>query len=156
MALPKSIRHGPLRVVLPEGWFDASQVVAVGPEEDGFRSNLVASLEPAVPGETLEQYAARMLEGMRSATDFRLVSEKKAATFGANTGVLREYTFRMESLVLAQLQFYVLREQVAFTFTYTQRANRLAATRSVAEAMLASVTLDSTAELALRPTVFRA
>ncbi|RKG95113.1 DUF1795 domain-containing protein [Corallococcus sp. CA053C] len=155
MAIPRSIRHGPLRVVLPEGWFDASQIVAVGPEEDGFRSNLVVSLEPAVPGETLEQYAARMLEGVRSATDFRHVSQKKA-TFGANSGVLREYTFRMESLVLAQLQFYVLREQVGFTFTYTQLANRLAATRSEAESLLASVTLDSSAELALRPLLFRA
>ncbi|RKG68152.1 DcrB-related protein [Corallococcus terminator] len=155
MAPPRSIRHGPLRVALPDGWFDASQVVAVGPEEDGFRSNLVVSLEPAVPGESLGQFAARMLEGMRSAQDFRQVSETPA-TFGANSGVLREYTFRMESLLLAQLQFYVLREQVGFTFTYTQLASRLAATRSVAESLLASVTLDSTAELALRPTLLRA
>ena len=127
----------------------------MGPEEDGFRANLVVSLEPAVPGESLEEYAARMLEGVRSATDFRQVSQKKA-TFGANSGVLREYTFRMESLVLAQLQFHVLREQVGFTFTYTQLANRLAATRSEAESLLASVTLDATAELALRPLLFRA
>ncbi|MFP2902182.1 DcrB-related protein [Corallococcus sp. 4LFB] len=152
---PRSIRHGPLRVSLPDGWFDASQVVAVGPEEDGFRANLVVSLEPAVPGETLEQFAARMLEGVRGAEAFRQLSERKA-TFGANAGVLREYSFRMQGLALAQLQFHVLREQVAFTFTYTQRVHRLDATRAVAESLLASVTLDSTAELALRPTVFRA
>ncbi|RKH56436.1 DcrB-related protein [Corallococcus aberystwythensis] len=152
---PRSIRHGPLRVSLPDGWFDASQVVAVGPEEDGFRANLVASLEPAVPGESLEGFAARMLEGVRTAEAFHPVSERRA-TLGANTGVLREYTFRMHGLALAQLQFYVLREQVAFTFTYTQRAHRLDATRAEAQALLASVTLESMAELALRPTVFRA
>lgn len=151
---PRSIRHGPLRVSLPDGWFDASQVVAVGPEEDGFRANLVVSLEPAVPGESLERFAARMLEGVRTAEAFQQVSERKA-TFGANAGLLREYTFRMHSLPLAQLQFYVLREQVAFTFTYTQLAHRLDATRAVAESLLASVTLDSTVELALRPAVFR-
>ncbi len=83
------------------------------------------------------------------------MSERKA-TFGANAGLLREYTFRMQSLPLAQLQFYVLREEVAFTFTYTQLAHRLDATRADAEALLASVTLDPTAELALRPTFFRA
>ncbi|RYZ41919.1 MAG: DUF1795 domain-containing protein [Myxococcaceae bacterium] len=151
MLLPKYIRHGPLRIALPEGWFDASHIVAVGPEEDGFRANLVVSLEPAVPRETLEQFAARMLEGVRGAQDFRQVSQKKA-TFGANAGVLREYTFRMEALSLAQLQFYVLREQVGFTFTYTQRADRLATTRAEAESLLASVTLDSMADLSLRPT----
>lgn len=155
MAAPRTIRHGPLRVSLPDGWFDASQVVAVGPEEDGFRANLVVSLEPAVPGETLERFAARMLEGVRGAQDFLQLSERHA-TFGANSGVVREYTFQMHSLELAQLQFYVLRDTVAFTFTYTQRAHRLAATRAVAESLLASVTLDSTVELALRPTFFRA
>ncbi|RKG96605.1 DUF1795 domain-containing protein [Corallococcus praedator] len=155
MALPRFIRHGPLRVALPDGWFDASHIVAVGPEEDGFRANLVVSLEPTGPGETLEQFAARMLEGVRGAQAFHQVSQQKA-TLGANAGVLREYTFRMESLTLAQLQFYVLREQVGFTFTYTQLAERLATTRHEAEALLASVTLDSMAELALRPTHFRA
>ncbi|MFB1481108.1 DcrB-related protein [Corallococcus sp. RDP092CA] len=152
---PRSIRHGPLRVSLPAGWFDASQVVAVGPEEAGFRANLVVSLEPAVPGESLERFAARMLEGVRTAEAFHPVSERKA-TFGANPGLLREYTFRLRSLALAQLQFYVLREEVAFTFTYTQLAHRLEATRADAESLLASVTLEPTAELALRPAVFRA
>lgn len=155
MSSPKSIRHGPLRLTLPDGWFDASQVVAVGPEEDGFRSNLVVSLEPTAPGEDVQAFAARMLEGARAAPGFTLVDER-SATFGANTGVLREYTLTVQGHRLAQLQFHILKHAVGFTFTYTQRAGRLSATRAEAERFFATAQVDAPVELALRPMTFRA
>lgn len=155
MANPTSIRHGPLTIPLPEGWFDASQVVAMGPEEGGFRSSLVVSVEPARPEETVQQFAARMLPGVRKvAPGFTLVGEK-AANFGGKDGVLREYTFQVEGALVAQLQFYLVKSGVGLTFTYTQLAARLPATRAVAEKFFTASQVSGALEALLRPSTIR-
>ncbi|MBJ6765980.1 DcrB-related protein [Myxococcaceae bacterium JPH2] len=138
MSPTKSIRHGALTVSVPMGWDDRSQVIAVAPEVDGFRSSLVVSVEPVTSSETAAQLAARMLPNtQRVAPGFTLVNERDAL-FGGNKGVLREYTVLMQGQRVAQLQFYTVRDSVGFTFTYTQRADLLARTRSVAETAFAS------------------
>ncbi|MBM7116674.1 DcrB-related protein [Archangium primigenium] len=144
MSASHVIRHGALVLSLPPGWFDASQVVAVGPEDNGFRANVVVSVEPAQPGETLTQFAARSLVALRGTQDITLVDERQA-TFGAHQGMLREYTFTLRGVKLAQLGFTVVKEQVGYTFTYTQRPERLAETRGVAETFFASARLESAA-----------
>jgi hypothetical protein len=137
----RTMQYSGLQMSLPEGWSDATQIVATGPVEDGFRSSLAYSSEPLPPGETPAQYAARMLLVLsRGAERFQLVSERPA-TFGKLSGLLREYTHMARGVKLAQLQFYVLRDGVVHTFTYTQRAERLQASRPVAEKLLASVSL---------------
>lgn len=149
-----SIKHGPLTLSLPEGWFDASQVVAMGPEEGGFRTSMVVSLEPVHSGETVQQFAARMLPQVQKvAPGFSLVAEK-AATYGDKEGVLREHTFTVEGLRVAQLQFLLVKNGVGYTFTYTQRADRLARTRAVAEQLFASAKVG-TEPLALRKSNIR-
>ncbi|WP_272137432.1 hypothetical protein [Stigmatella ashevillensis] len=51
-------------------------------------------------------------------------------------------------------QFYTVKSWVGFTFTYTQRANRLAKTRGVAEEFFTSAQADAALEL-LRPSTIR-
>ncbi len=155
MANPTTIRHGPLTIPLPEGWFDASQVVAMGPEEAGFRSSLVVSVEPVRPGETVEQFSARMLPGVRKvAPGFILIAEQ-LASFGGKDGVLREYTFEVEGTVVAQLQFYLVKSGVGLTFTYTQLAARLKDSRAVAEKFFAGSQVAGAMEALLRPVPIR-
>ncbi|ATB33423.1 DcrB-related protein [Melittangium boletus] len=144
MSASNVIRHGPLVLSLPNGWFDASQVVAVGPEEEGFRANVVVSIEPANQGETVTRFAARALAGLRKSQDFVLGNEREA-TFGPHQGVLREYTFTLQGVRLAQLQFTVLKDQVGYTFTYTQRPEKMAKTRGVAEAFFAAAQVEAKA-----------
>ncbi|HLL02804.1 MAG TPA: DcrB-related protein [Myxococcaceae bacterium] len=135
------MQYGNLRISLPEGWSDATQVVATGPSEQGFRSSLAVSAEAARPRETVAEYAARILGVLSKATEqFELLAER-AATFGNISGFVREYTHLARGVKLAQIQFYVLRDGMAHTFTYTQRAERLQLSRHTAERLFASVNL---------------
>jgi len=151
MANPTTIRHGPLTIPLPEGWFDASQVVAMGPEEGGFRSSLVVSVEPVRPEETVEQFATRMLPGVRKVAPGFILLAEQLANFGGKDGVLREHTFEVEGTVVAQLQFYLVKSGVGLTFTYTQLAARLKDTRAVAEKFFTGSQVSGALEALLRP-----
>jgi hypothetical protein len=135
-----TMKYGNLEMSLPEGWSDATQIVAQGPVEEGFRSSLTYVAEPLKAGETPPQYAARMLGTLKTAEQFQMVSEKPA-NFGKVKGFLRETTHQARGMKLAQLHFYVLSGGVVHTFTFTQRAERLQATRQVAEKLFASVSL---------------
>jgi hypothetical protein len=137
----RTMQYGNLRITLPDGWTDATQIVATGPSDNGFRSSLAASCEPARPRETVTEYAQRVLPMLGKVTEqFQLVSERPA-TFGNVSGFVREYTHMARGAKLAQIHFYVLRDGVAHTFTYTQRAERISNSRYVAERLFASVNL---------------
>ncbi|SEN02018.1 hypothetical protein SAMN05444354_12873 [Stigmatella aurantiaca] len=137
----RTMQHGNLRMSLPEGWSDATQIVAVGPMEKGFRSSLAVSSEPAAPREGLGQHAARVLPMLRKVTEqFELVAEGPA-TFGTQNGFLREYRHVARGVKLSQLQFYVLSGGLVHTFTYTQLAERMTVSRATAERLFASVFL---------------
>ncbi|MCP3163549.1 DcrB-related protein [Myxococcus qinghaiensis] len=138
-----TIRHGDLTLPLPEGWADASQVVAMGPVEEGFRASVVVSTEPRQGQETAKDLATRALAQLqRSTQGFALVSEKPAK-FGGQQGLTREYTCLAGALKVAQLQFYCVKDKQAYTFTYTQRADRIAYTRAVAELFFGSVRIGA-------------
>lgn len=147
----RTMEYGNLRMSLPSGWSDATQIVAAGPAENGFRSSLAVSSEPARPRETLAQYVARVLPMLGRMTEqFQLVAERPA-TFGELNGFLREYTHVTRGVKLGQLQFYVMRDGVVHTFTYTQRAERMAISRFTAEKLFASVKLGPPAGAAGAP-----
>jgi hypothetical protein len=149
----RTMQHGNLRMSLPDGWSDATQIVAAGPVEDGFRSSLAYTSEPLRPRETPPQFAARMLAVLKGSTEqFQLVGER-TATFGLLAGFLREYTHVARGVKLAQLQFYVVREGVVHMFTFTQKAERMQASRPVAEKLFASATLGVPAASASAPNV---
>lgn len=140
-----TMQYGSLQMALPEGWSDATQIVASGPVEDGFRSTLGYRTEPVRPRELPMQFAARMLAQLKQTQEqFQLVSERPA-TFGTNGGFLRETTHVANGVKLAQLHFYVARGGVVHLFTFTQRAERLQATRAVAERMFASAHVSAPA-----------
>jgi hypothetical protein len=130
---------------LPEGWTDATQIVASGPVEDGYRSSLSYKVERVLPREMPAQFAARMLARLREMQEgFQLVSERPA-TFGTNGGFLRETVHVAHGMKLAQLHFYVARAGVVHVFTFTQKAERLQASRAVAERMFASADVSAPA-----------
>jgi hypothetical protein len=141
----RTMQYGSLQMSLPEGWSDATQIVASGPVENGFRSTLGYKAEPVLPREMPPQFAARMLSQLKEAQEqFQLVSERPA-TFGTNGGFLRETTHMANGVKLAQLHFYVARGGMVHIFTFTQRAERLQATRAVAERLFASANLAAPA-----------
>jgi hypothetical protein len=127
----------------------------MGPEEAGFRSSLVVSVEPMRPEETVVQFATRMLPGVRKVVPGFILLSEQLASFGGKDGVLREYTFEVEGTVVAQLQFYLVKSGVGFTFTYTQLAARLKDTREVAEQFFSGTQLSGTVEALLRPGTIR-
>ncbi|MFL5343240.1 MAG: DcrB-related protein [Hyalangium sp.] len=137
----RTMQYGNLQMSLPDGWSDATQIVAAGPVEDGFRSSLAYTSEQLRPRETPPQFAARMLASIKNSTEqFELVGER-TATFGTLAGFLREYTHVVRGVKLAQLQFYVVRPGVVHMFTFTQKAERMQASRPVAEKLFASANL---------------
>jgi hypothetical protein len=141
----RTMQYGSLQMSLPEGWSDATQIVASGPVEDGFRSTLGYKTEAILPRETPPQFAARMLAQMRQMHEgVQLVSEKPA-TFGTMGGFLRETTHVANGMKLGQLHFYVARGGVVHIFTFTQRAERLPASRATAEKLFAAATLSAPA-----------
>jgi len=149
-----TMQYGNFRMTLPDGWSDATQVVATGPSDGGFRSSLATSCEPAKPRETVTEYAQRMLPTLSKVTEqFQLVSER-AATFGSLSGFVREYSHMARGVMITQIQFYVIKDGLAHTFTYTQRTERIAVSRHVAERLFSSVSLVQ--PTAATPPVMRA
>lgn len=130
-----SIQHSYLEVPLPDDWEDASQVIALGPEVDGFRPNLVFSQEPTRPGETPEQFAARQLPQLRAVLRGYDVVDEGLQRFGPNAGYLRHHTFHMDRGEIEQLQFYVVLGGRCYTFTFTHLLGRLDSVRDIAEKM---------------------
>jgi hypothetical protein len=142
----RTMQYGSLQMSLPEGWSDATQIVASGPVEDGgFRSTLGYTTEAIRPRETPPQFAARMLAQMRQQHEGLQLVAEKPATFGGMGGFLRETTHVAHGMKLAQLHFYVARGGVVHLFTFTQRAERLQASRAMAEKLFASATLSAPA-----------
>ena len=141
-----TMQYGSLQMTLPQGWSDATQIVASGPvEADGHRSSMSYKVEPVLPREMPAQFAARMLKRLREMQEgFQLVSERPA-TFGTNGGFLRETTHVAHGMKLAQLHFYVAKGGAVHVFTFTQKAERLQATRAVAERMFASANVTAPA-----------
>lgn len=137
--MANSIRHGNLVVTLPDGWSDASQIVALGPDEGGFRPSLVVSLEPAQGAETAKALADRSLTALKKALRELDKIAEKPATLGGVAGVLREYTCQSAQGRMAQLQFYSVKNGQARTYTYSTTAEKLAAARPIAEKLFASV-----------------
>jgi hypothetical protein len=137
----RTMQYGNLRMTLPEGWSDGTQILATGPAEQGFRSSLAVMTEPAKPRETVAEYAGRVAGMLSKMTEqFELVSERPA-TYGNVSGFVREYNHLARGVKLTQIQFYVIREGVAYTFTYTQRNERIGMGRATAEKLFASVNL---------------
>ena len=137
-----ALQHNYLTLSLPNGWEDASQVIALGPEDSGFRPNLVFSQEPTKANETAQQFAARQLPQLKQAlTGYALVKEGMQK-FGPNSGFLREHTFKMDKGEIGQLQFYVVSGGRAYTFTFTHLKGKLAGAKAIAEKLLSEARLN--------------
>lgn len=67
-----------------------------------------------------------------------------ATKYGAWSGYLRVYQLNDGNAQLVQLQFFVVRNAVAYTLTFTHRRERLEAARKLAEQMFAQLRLDET------------
>ncbi|NTX34721.1 DcrB-related protein [Myxococcus sp. CA033] len=146
MSPRNSLRHGALTLSLPEGWQDTSQVIALGPEDGGFRPSVVVSVEPVKPSETAQQLAARMLSSIQQhAQSLTLLSERQV-THGDKVGVQREYILTLQGARIAQLQFCTVKEGMGLTFTFSQREDRFRATRAVGEAVFAQARVGGALE----------
>jgi hypothetical protein len=132
-----TLQHSYLTLPLPDSWEDASQIIALGADDNGFRPNLVFSHEPTKPGESAAEFAARQLPQLRAALTNFAVVEEGVARFGPNEGFLRDQTFSMERGEIRQLQFYVVMGMRVFTFTFTHLRDRLTSVRPLAESLFA-------------------
>jgi hypothetical protein len=136
------LQHNYLSLDLPEGWEDASQVIALGPEENGFRPNLVFSQEPLKRiGESAEEFARRQLPQLRQALDEYFLIKEGRARMGSLIGYLRAHSFAMERGEVGQFQFYVVSKTHAFTFTFTHLRERFEDSRELAEKVIGGAQL---------------
>ena len=120
----RTIEQGAVRIEAPDGWVDASQLIALGPDSGGYRPSLVVSTQPGLSEEIDAQAFAESLSATLRAIlkGYAVVSEDEA-TFGPWTGQLREHTFSQGSLQLRQLQFHLVRESTGYVFSFTHRAD---------------------------------
>ena len=137
-----TLQHNYLSLTLPQGWEDASQVIALGQEDSGFRPNLVFSQEPTKANETAPQFAARQLPQLKQALTGYVLVKEGAAKFGPNSGFLREHTFKMDKGEIGQLQFYIVANNRAYTFTFTHLKGKLAGAKATAEKLLTEARLN--------------
>jgi hypothetical protein len=138
-----TMQYGSLQMSLPQGWSDATQIVASGPVEDGFRSTLGYTTETLRPRETPPMFAQRMLmQTKQNSEGFQMVGER-TATFGSNAGFLREFTCVANGMKVGKLQFFVVRGNVVHIFTFTNKAERMQVSRPTAEKMFASAYLSA-------------
>jgi hypothetical protein len=136
-----TLHHNFLTLTLPNGWEDASQIIALGQEEGGFRPNLVFSQEPTKGNETAAEFAKRQLPQLKQALSGYVVVKEGNSKFGANSGFLREHNFKMERGEIGQLQFYVVISGRAYTFTFTHLKGKLASARALAEKLFTEAKL---------------
>ncbi len=120
----RTIEQGAVRIEAPDGWVDASQLIALGPDGGGYRPSLVVSTQPGLSEEIDAQAFAESLSGTLRAIlkGYAVVSEDEA-TFGPWTGQLREHIFSQGNLQLRQLQFHLVRESTGYVFSFTHRAD---------------------------------
>jgi hypothetical protein len=139
------VRHGDVRLPLPPGWKDDTpddrqQVVVVGPEDQGFRPNVVITRDPS-SGETAEAFADRHLPMLRDALpDYELLAEG-LVTLGPHAGFMREHGMTANGRRMRQLQFCVVVGETVFTMTFAHVATRFPAMQAAAEELFASVRL---------------
>jgi hypothetical protein len=141
-----AIRSSNFILPLPIDWEDGSQLIAIGPERDGFRMNMVFATEPVARGISAAEFAAEQLPRLEVALDqYELVSQRDA-TFGPNVGYLREHRFAMEGSSIAQLQFHVVHGGTAYTMTFTQLAHYMDRSMPIAERLLSRVRIVQASE----------
>jgi hypothetical protein len=136
------LEHNFLTLTMPADWEDASQVIALGPEDDGFRPNLVFSSEPVRRGEDSAAFAARQLPQLQDALDYYQVISEAPAAYGPNRGYLRHHAFRMEQGEVGQLQFYVVAAGRAHTFTFTHLREKFPEALKMGEYLFAQARLN--------------
>lgn len=136
-------QHGPLSLLLPSGWYDATQLLVVGPKDKGFRPNLSVIAQPDHEKLSAEQYAHAVLPAMRQGLkNFQLLREGPAR-LGALSGYRLEFTLERDRLQLGQLQFIAVHNELIWSFTYTQRASRLEENLDFAEELIGGVRLQT-------------
>lgn len=141
------LRHNELTIALPAGWSERSDVVAVvaleRPEHD-FQATMVVSRDHAAAGEDAEAFAARQLPLLRSAlTGYSLLSERPLRT-GGHDGFARDHTFLTAAGgKVQQMQWYVVHDGTAYTFTFSDLPEDFADSRAVAVRLLERVSFGN-------------
>ena len=132
------INYNGVSVTLPAGWEDGTKLVAFGPSEGPFRSNIVISSEPLTKGDSVEQFANRQILLMaENLSEFKKLKGGKA-THGANSGFTTECSFTVGNQRLAQIHFYILGNKQAFLLTFTTVSEHLEKGRLAVERLFAS------------------
>ena len=132
------IRHNDLQFELPAGWVDATQVVIVGPEADGFQANVVVSREPLLASETLASFAKGQADDLTETIASYTLVREGPATFGAVTGFSREFKGSLDGQKYQFIQFYSMGHNEVFVLTVTQADGKLEAIRPAIEKLFAS------------------
>lgn len=140
---PQTLRHGEYSVMLPSGWSDGSFIVAHGPMDRGFRTNLAITPQTIPETVTLESYVADMKDSMARTLEQYVVHKEGPARFGSLSGHLREHSFLAEGVKIGQYQLCVLTKGLARVFTYSVRAEKLSASRPTAEALFSGIQIQA-------------
>ncbi|MEO0813271.1 MAG: DcrB-related protein [Myxococcota bacterium] len=131
-----------LRLQMPSGWSDQSQLVGLGPQRpDGTQPNIVVVREPAGTSPTAEDFAENSLKELRaSAAGYSLKKDLKKS-FAGRSGILRFHELQDEGRTLSQVVFYFLAQGVPTAVVFTDTVSRADALRTLAESTLRSIQL---------------
>jgi hypothetical protein len=120
----RTISHGAVSIEAPDGWVDASQLIALGPDSGGYRPSLVVSVQHGLRDDAdAQSFAEGLTATLRAMLKGYVLVNEDEVTYGPWTGHLREHTFTHATLQLRQLQFHVVREGTGYVFSFTHRAD---------------------------------
>jgi len=123
------VRHGDIVVPLNWGWTDGTQIVLFKEPTADFRANVVVSSDDLRPGETLEDFRARMRTSLRETLTALRVDYEGHATLGPWNGYMVEHRFEAGDQVLKQIQFHVHLGAKVHTLTCTHAESEFEDTR---------------------------
>ena len=133
------VRHNNLEITLPEtGWSDVTTVAIHGPSTGGFNV-AIAICSLASTCSTVAEVVEKELPKLKKALKpFKSIAQNPS-TFGDNTGHVLEFETVVKGAKLRYLQFFMLKDGVAYTFAFAHTAAAFEASRASFQEILKTV-----------------
>lgn len=105
---------------LPEDWEDRTMITLVAPFVPGaFASNVVITRHLVAPTDSIEDFARRQLELLKSSLPNFQLLDSRATTVNGYPACQQLHRFRAENRVLQQAQTFILADKTVFAITGT-------------------------------------
>lgn len=134
----KDLAHHEYTIGFPESWTDRTDVVLVGPAEDGKSPSVTVKRIDLEVEQTLAQFAAFQRQGLENIMNVQkpdFIEEGPTALAGLQA-YARVYRIRFANKALTQRQVYAIRGRTAYVITMTSAVERYEADLPIFEEIL--------------------